>query len=124
MLMAVLLTATEQNEALELHFGIRTRISDSPATELDYSKECVEQYIPKFGRDLIKELIVQCVRKLVLAAAPEYILMETYYANLEAKVLAKYAPVCGAVIVSGYTVDDNWRDEKDGKDYWIFRKNG
>lgn len=123
-LMAVMLTVTDQNDALELHFGIRSRLNDSPATEPDYSKECVEQYIPKFGRDLIKGLIIHCVEKLVLTARPEYILMETYYANLEPKALAKYAPVCGAVIVSGYTVDDNWREEKDGKDYWVFRKNG
>jgi hypothetical protein len=121
-LMAVLLTATDRDDALELHFGIRARRNDGPATEPDYSKECVEQYIPRFGRDLIRRLIIESVEKLVVVARPEFIVMETYYANLEPKALAKYAPVCGAVTASGYLIC--WRDENDGKNYWIFKKVG
>jgi len=119
--MAVLLTATDRPDTLELHFGLRARLADGPATEPDYSKERVAQYIPKTGRDLVKDLIIQAVKKLVLAARPQYILMETYYAHLEARALEKYEPVCGAVIVAGYRIADHWRDEN-GKDYWIFNR--
>lgn len=120
--MAVLLTGTDRPDTLELHFGLRARLADGSATGPDYSKECVAQYIPKVGRDLVKGLIIEAVKKLVLAAGPEYILMETYYAHLEARALEKYEPVCGAVIVSGYRIVDHWREEN-GKDYWIFNRN-
>jgi hypothetical protein len=121
-LMAVLLTATDRADALELHFGIRTRINDGTASEPDYTKESVQRYIPKESRNLVTGLIRECVEKIVRASAPEFILMETFYPNLEPVALAKYAPVCEAVITGGYKVADSWRDQSNGKNYWIFRK--
>lgn len=122
-LMAVMLTATDRPGVLELHFGIRTRINNGRSGEPDYSRETVQRYIPKDSRNLIAGLIRESVQKIVTAGAPEHIIMETFYPNLEPVALAKYAPVCGAVIMSGYRIGDSWRDENDGKNYWIFTRN-
>jgi hypothetical protein len=72
-LMAVMLTRTDRDDTLEFHFGIRTRIGSGPASEPDYSKEAVDQYIPKKDRFSIKSLIRECTRRIIWSARPEYI---------------------------------------------------
>jgi hypothetical protein len=121
-LMAVMLTRTDRDDALELHFGIRLRIGDGPADAPDYSKEATDKYIPKESRTIIKGLIRACIIRVIPNAQPKYIVMETYYPNLEPKALRKYEAICGAVGICGYNVTDEWRDENDGKNYWIFSR--
>ncbi len=121
-LMAVMLTRTDRIDTLELHFGIRTRIGDGPASAPDYSKEAADSYIPKEGRTSILDLIRQCVMRVVADISPSHIVMETYYGHLPPKALAKYAPIGAAVIVCGYKVADQWRDPQSGINYWVFSR--
>jgi hypothetical protein len=121
-LMAVMLTRTERGDTLELHFGIRTRISDGPASPPDYSKEGTDQYIPRLSRQIIRDLIRACVIRVVTGARSEYIVMETFYPNLPVKALQKYAAICGAIQICGYKLIDEFRDEISGINYWTFGK--
>lgn len=120
---AVMLTATGQPNILELHFGIRYRIGDSPASPPDYSKDAVDLYIPKASRAIITDLVRKSTARIVPAARPKSIVMETFYANLEPKALHKYDAICGAIGMCGYVLEQEFRGE-DGKNYWIFAREG
>jgi hypothetical protein len=120
--MAVMLTCTERDDTLELHFGIRTRISDGPASPPDYSKEGADLYIPKLSRQIVRDLIRACVIHVVPDADPKYIVMETFYPNLPDRALQKYAAICGAIQICGYELIEEFRDETSGINYWAFSR--
>lgn len=119
-LMAVMLTSTDDPDALEFHFGVRTRIGGGPADGPDYSKECVDKYIPKSARTIIKHMILEAIVGLVPKARPRNIVMETFYPNLEPRALEKYKPICETIKMVGYEVADAFRDETSGINYWLF----
>jgi hypothetical protein len=90
--MSVILFPTTQEDALELCFGIRTKAGP----ELSRVSE------PDYGKE----------------GAEKYIPRER-----RADVLAKIMDSIGAsVIVCGYVVEDSFRDDASGINYWLFRK--
>jgi hypothetical protein len=121
-LMAVMLTRTDDDDVMEFHFGIRTRVAHGPAGSPDYSKEAVDKFIPKEYRPLISQVILECITGLMSHSRPKYIVMETFYPNLEPKALKKYDAICDTLEVVGYDVADRFRDETSGIDYWFFRE--
>jgi hypothetical protein len=112
------------DEAHDLRFGIREKslVSDWKVSAPDYSKEAVDDYIPKVWRAFVAYQIGRAVRKLVDLIQPENITMETYYAGLEEKALRKYETISNAVHSCGYETKDQFRDETSKKDYWLFTK--
>jgi hypothetical protein len=87
-LMAVMLTATDRDDTLELHFGIRTRIAEGDASPPDYTKESIDTYIPKTSRTIVRDLIRRCIVRIVPEASPKYII----HGNLLSKSRAKGTP--------------------------------
>ena len=53
---------------------------------------------------------------------PSFIAMETFYPDLPPEALGKYNVIGAGVIVCGYVVDDSFRDEASGINYWLFKK--
>jgi hypothetical protein len=47
--------------------------------------------------------------------------METFYSHLPAKAMIKYEAICDAVVLGGYEILDQFRND-DGIDYWSFGK--
>jgi hypothetical protein len=112
------------DEAHDLRFGIREKslVSDWKVSAPDYSKETVNNFIPKVWRAFVTNQIARAVRKLVDLIEPENITMETYYAGLEPKALKKYETISNAVHSCGYETNDQFRHETSKKDYWLFTK--
>jgi hypothetical protein len=62
------------------------------------------------------------VSSVVSAAMPGLIAMETFYPALPTEALKKYSLIGASVIVCAYVVEDSFRDEASGINYWLFRK--
>ena len=122
--MSVVLVPVDDPEAHDLRFGIRENSlsKEWKVGGLDYTKECVEKYIPKEWRAFVLMQVQRAVRTLVDKVKPDNITMETYYAGLEQKALQKYALICTTVFGCGYLLGDQFRDEETQKDYWLFTK--
>jgi hypothetical protein len=122
--MSVMLVPVHDPEAHDLRFGIRenSRSKEWRVGGLDYTKECVDKYIPKEWRAFVLMQVGRAVRTLVDKVKPDYITMETYYAGLEQKALQKYDLICTAVYGCGYILGDQFRDEESQKNYWLFTK--
>jgi hypothetical protein len=107
---------------VDLRFGIRERdlTSDWKVGPPDYSRETVDKYIPKDARGPVLTFILLAVSELIKEAKPSGITMETYYPNLDAKGLEKYAAISSILKLGGYKEADRFRDETTGKDYWFF----
>jgi hypothetical protein len=112
------------DEAYDLRFGIREKslVSDWRVSAPDYTKEAVDNYIPKVWRAFVTNQIARAVRRLVNQVQPENLTMETYYAGLAAKALKKYETISSSVHSCGYETTEQFRDETSQKDYWLFRK--
>ncbi|QUS40929.1 hypothetical protein RPMA_20355 [Tardiphaga alba] len=123
--MSVLLFETDENNKLELCFGIRTK--SGPELDVvslpDYSKEKTDFCIPKDNRMEVTIRLREAIELLISDADPEYIIMQTFYPNLEPKALRKYDAVEDTLSTSGYLPQDSWR-EPDGINYWLFKKQG
>lgn len=122
--MSVVLVPVDDPQAHDLRFGIRENSlsKEWKVGGLDYTKECVEKYIPKEWRAFVLMQVSRAVRTLVDKVKPGNITMETYYAGLEQKALQKYALISTAVCGSGYLLGDQFHDEESEKDYWLFTK--
>lgn len=122
--MSVMLVPTSDPEAHDLRFGIRenSRSKEWRVGGLDYTKECVDKYIPREWRAFVLMQVRRAVRTLVDKVKPDNITMETYYAGLEQKALKKYDLICAAVYGCGYILEDQFRDEESQKNYWLFTK--
>jgi hypothetical protein len=122
--MSVILFPTTQEDVLELCFGIRTKTGPdlSRISEPDYGKEGAKKYIPRDKRADVLAKIEESVSRVVSAKMPSFIAMETFYSNLPPEALKKYSIIGASVIVCGYVVDDSFRYESSGINYWLFRK--
>lgn len=87
--MSVILVPVHDPEAHDLRFGIRENSlsKEWKAGGLDYTKECVDKYVPKEWRAFVLTQVGRAVRTLVEKVKPANITMETYYAGLEQKAL-------------------------------------
>ena len=122
--MSVMLVPVHDPESHDLRFGIRenSRSKEWKVGGLDYTKECVDKYIPKEWRAFVLMQVRRAVRTLLDKVKPDNVTMETYYAGLEQKALRKYDLICTAVYGSGYILGDQFRDEESQKNYWLFTK--
>jgi hypothetical protein len=50
--------------------------------------------------------------------------MESYYASLPDKALAKYAKICEFLETCGFHLMETFRDGTNGKDYWFLSRAG
>ena len=121
--MSVMLIPTERSDVFELCFGIRAKEIKNRITvsEPDYSKKATDLFIPKASRTLVHNLIIEATTVLVQSVHCDYITMETFYSHLPAKAMTKYEAICGAVVLGGYELLDQFRND-DGIDYWSFGK--
>jgi hypothetical protein len=115
---------TTQQDTLELCFGIRTKagVELSRVSGPDYGKEGAEKYIPRERRADVLAKIMDSVSSVVSAAMPGLIAMETFYPDLPPEALKKYSLIGASVIVCGYLLEDSFRDDASGINYWLFRK--
>jgi hypothetical protein len=122
--MSVILFPTKQEDTLELCFGIRTKTGPdlSRVSEPDYGKEGAEKYIPRDKRAAVLARIKQSISSVVSAKMPSLIAMETFYPDLPPQALKKYDGIVASVIVCGYVVEDSFRYEASGINYWLFKK--
>jgi hypothetical protein len=123
-LMSVMLVPVDDPKAHDLRFGIREQnlVHEWKVSAPDYTKEAVDNYIPKEWRTFVGIQIRRAVVELVRNIKPENITMETYYSGLEQKALKKYELISSAVHACGYTTADQFRDENSQKDHWLFTK--
>jgi hypothetical protein len=123
--MSIILFETDQNDKLELCFGIRTKSGpDLDTVSLpDYTKEKTDICIPKENREEVTIRLKEAIELLTDDSDPNYIVMQTFYPNLEPKALRKYDSVGATLAVIGYLILDAWR-EPDGINYWLFKKQG
>jgi hypothetical protein len=117
----VFLLQTTEKDTLELCFGIQTKHDGSGTSPPDYSKETTDQYVPKSGRLQVLTRITVAIDWLVEESKPRYIIMETYYSNLNQIALKKYDSVVSILALAGYALEDRWREEN-GIDYWLFKR--
>lgn len=124
--MAVLMSImlVPMDEAYDIRFGIREKkISQEwKVSAPDYSKETVDAYIPKRHRKAVNDKIKAAVVALITKVSPKNVTMETFYANLEVKALAKYDTIIAAMHECNYIIDDAFRDRTTLKDHWLFKK--
>lgn len=122
--MSVTLVPVYDLETHDLRFGIRENSLSKTwkVGGLNYTKECVDKFIPKEWRAFVLTQVGRAVRSLVNHIKPGKITMETYYAGLEQKSLQKYSHICTTVYGCGYLLGDQFRDEESQKDYWLFTK--
>jgi hypothetical protein len=59
------------------------------------------------------------VKILVNNSTAKHLTMETYYANLPDEGLKKYEEICNSVKACGFDLQDQFRDEDTGKNYWF-----
>jgi hypothetical protein len=69
----------------------------------------------------VHNLIIEATTILVQSVGCDFITMETFYSHLPAKAMVKYEAICGAVVLGGYRLLDQFRND-DGIDYWSFGK--
>jgi hypothetical protein len=132
--MSVMMVPTDRTDTLELCFGIRTKtpeqnyggiVSLGEISPPDYSREGSQKYIPTEYKLEVLSRIAEAVSRLAAHAMPNYITMETFYADLPLKALEKYDVIGGKIIACGYTIEDQFRDPPNhGIDYWLFKKRG
>lgn len=121
-LMSVMLVPMDRVH--DIRFGIRQKqiSKEWKVSAPDYSKETVDTYIPKQHRKAVRDKLKAAVIVLITEVSPRNVTMETFYANLEAKALAKYDVVIAAMHECNYIIDDQFRDKTTLKNYWSFKK--
>ena len=121
-LMSVMLVPTDDG-ICDLRFGIRDQdlSTDWRVSAPDYTREKVAKCIPSHARESVTKLIEKAV--LLLASKTKFrkITMETYYADLPGKALAKYKPLCKALNTKGFQTENEFQDT-DKKHYWLFNR--
>jgi hypothetical protein len=124
--MSVILFPTAQADKWELCFGIRTKSGPEldDISEPDYSKECAETYIPKEYNSQVLARIRRAVVEIASRCNSTYIIMETFYPNLPPKALIKYITISNELFDLNYLVEEEWKDEQSGINYWLFKKKG
>jgi hypothetical protein len=120
--MSVMLVPTDRTDTLELCFGIRTKNEEGNVSPPNYSKEGRDKYVPKASRATVLASVKAAITAVVSDAAPDYIVMETFYGNLPTEALKKYDVIGASVIVCGYLVADSFRADDTGINYWIFKR--
>ena len=104
----------------DLRFGIRERDvkHEWKVTPPDYTRECVDKYIPKERRKDVLDLMCKAIESLTKRSGARHLTMETFYAKLPDKALSKYKEICNFLEGCGFELRDEFRDEKSGKNYW------
>lgn len=122
--MSIILFPTERPDTLELCFGIRTKVGANLETvsEPDYSKETANLYIPESGKHSVLRGIREAVLGIAKNSKVPYIIMETYYPNLPPKALVKYVTISNELFDADYLVEEEWKDDETGINYWLFKK--
>jgi hypothetical protein len=112
------------DEAYDLRFGIREKslTSDWKVSAPDYTKECVDSYVPKDRRFLVAHQLHSAVITLLGNINPGNVTMETYYSELEPRAMRKYQEICEIMNLCGYETAEQFRDGTSLKDYWLFQK--
>jgi hypothetical protein len=114
----------EIDEIYDLRFGIRTRdlTHEWRVSAPDYTKEAVEQFIPRDSRAGVLGHLFLALDTLVAHSQAKHLTMETYYPNLDDKALRKYVAICGFLKMKGFSINDEFRDETNGKNYWFLSR--
>jgi len=112
--------------AHDIRFGIRERdlAHEWKVTAPDYSIAKVRRYIPKDKRPQVLALLLDALQVLLNKTKPKSLTMETAFGNLPSSAIAKYGAISTAVTQCGFELDQRFRDEISGKDYWSFTPQG
>jgi hypothetical protein len=122
--MSVMLIPDESG-AQELCFGVRVKnVLHASVSPPDYSHTAAQSYVPKAARGIVLEYVLEATKNLLKSAMPNQVVMETFHSHLPPKAMEKYAKIVGVLTDCRYSVARQFRDETDGKDYWLFVANG
>jgi hypothetical protein len=109
------------DDVFDLRFGIRERDlkHECKVTAPDYTRECVDRSIPKEHRKAVFGLMCKSLEVLTKHSGAKHLTMETIYPNLPDKALRKYKEICHFLEGCGFKLQDEFRDEHSGKNYWL-----
>lgn len=119
--MSVMLIPDESG-AFELCFGVRRRGAADPSkvSPPDYSAASAKRFVPSEAAPRVLECILEAIVALVMTGKPKQVVMETFESRLPPKAMKKYERVTAAMRRLGYKVEFQFRNEIDGKDYWLY----
>jgi len=105
----------------DLRFAIRKRDGKHEwnVSAPDYTRECADKYVPKEHRKAVTDLLCQALGVLTKHSDAKHLTMVTFYANLPDKALRKYKEICNFLKGRGFELEDEFRDEESGKNYWL-----
>jgi hypothetical protein len=107
----------------DLQFGIRERnLATHQITPPDFSSVSASKYIPRTFRGEVMTILLEAVEALVHAVDPQHLTMETYYGHLPPQALEKYVLISGTLERAGYRLQDRFRADVSGIEYWLFSK--
>jgi len=128
-LMSVMLVSGESyleasfERILDLQFALRTvNLESGAVSDPDYDSRNAGNYIPRQHRPDVLNNILKCIESLLYRENPDYLTMETFLPQLEGKPLKKYAVIEEHIRMLGYELQDKFRDNDTGVDYWFFRR--
>ncbi len=104
---------------LELVFGIRL-VEFETVSDFLVDHRTARKFVPKEVAAEVTSLIHTAVRRLVAAASPRRIVMETFEAKLPPNAMGKYMRIISVLGTLGYTLEVYFRSPEDQKDYWVF----
>jgi hypothetical protein len=107
----------------DLRFGIREQpmIRRWETSALDYTREKVQECVPKHARSDVLDLILAAVGMLAAMTKHNKITMETHYQHLDDEALKKYRKIAKALENNSFNESDAFRNSE-GTDYWLFSK--
>jgi hypothetical protein len=106
----------------DIRFGIEEiAVPEGEILEpMDYSIERSKKYIPEEHRPRVLELLLNALSLLISSVKATKITMMSFHRNIPAKGMAKYHKISALMTESGYDVAEKWRDETNGRDYWLY----
>lgn len=109
------------DELYDLQFGIRIRnLVHGTVSPPDFSSASSVLFIPPESRRHVGANVRNAVLRLLDHKRPHALTMETFHSYLPAKAMAKYHAITTLLLNVGYELQDQFRDEETGIDYWFF----
>ena len=112
--------------AFDLRFGVRERDLDHAwkLTPPDYEREANDRFIPAAHRPEVKERLYEAIEVLLAHSKAVHVTMQSYYSWLPEKAMWKYSCISMIIMSLGFTLQEAFRDETTGKNYWLFTRKG
>jgi len=105
----------------DLQFGIRIRnLVHDTVSPPDFGSASSALFVPPESREHVVVNLRNAIQRLLEHKHPRALTMETLHAHLPEKAMRKYQVITILLLSSGYELQEQFRDETTGIDYWFF----